>query len=50
MLNLDNSIERFIRELNRENLLSNEYEDLYKVHLQNDKLVIIFSSIHACLT
>ncbi len=47
---LDNSIERFIRELSRDDLLSNEYEGLYKEHLQNDKLTIIFSSIHASLT
>ena len=50
MAYLNNSIERFIKELNRDNLLSNEYEDLYKEYLQNDKLAIIFSSIHASLT
>ena len=38
MIRLDNSIERFIRELNRDHLLSNEYEDLYNEHLQKEKL------------
>lgn len=50
MVNLKNTIERFIRELNRDGLLSDEYNGLYEDYVQDDKLVIVFSSLHAFLT
>lgn len=49
-MDLTNSIERFIRELNRDYILSTEYCDVYSQYVDNEKLVYVFSSIHALMT
>lgn len=49
-MHLENSIESFIRELDKNNALSIEYENIYKISLNNEKLIYIFSSLHALIT
>ena len=48
-MHLENTIERYIRELNREGLLSDEYAFLYSEFIKNEKLTYIFSSLHSLL-
>lgn len=48
-MDINNSIEAYIRELRRNDKISLEYVDIYKNYISNEKLVTIFSSIHALL-
>lgn len=49
-MDINNSIEGYIRELKRNEKISLEYADIYKNYVSNEKLIIILSSIHALLT